>query len=281
LGRLNEQKMSLKNISILGCGWLGFPLAKFLISKGYSIRGSTTSASKIEKLKEAGIIPFQIKVADTLEGENIDTFFQSDILILNIPPGRRQANVVKSHPKQIQLICDAAQKGSIQKILFISSTGVFANENKIIKEKDLPNPTRDSGKALVKAEAIIQNLENIESTILRMSGLAGGDRKAGRFLAGKKDIPNGMARVNMVHLDDCIQVIYEVLRQAKWDEIFHVSADEHPTRKDFYTSQAIQQGFEIPHFAEETKPASFKIISNEKLKKALSYQFIYPDPMKF
>ena len=270
----------MKQISILGCGWLGFPLAKFLLSKGYSVKGSTTNASKLELLKEAKIIPFQIKVGDTLEGENIHAFFQSDILILNIPPGRRKANVVKLHPKQIQLICNAAQKGSIQKILFISSTGVFANENQIITETDLPNPTRDSGKALVKAEAIIKDLKNIESTILRMSGLVGADRKAGRFLAGKKNIPNGGASVNMVHLEDCIQVIYEVLRQEKWNEIFHVSADEHPSRKDFYTNQAIQQGFETPHFAEETS-TTFKIISNEKLKRILSYQFIYPNPMKF
>jgi 3-hydroxyisobutyrate dehydrogenase-like beta-hydroxyacid dehydrogenase len=32
-----------KSISILGCGWLGVPLAKHLIQKGFSVKGSVTS----------------------------------------------------------------------------------------------------------------------------------------------------------------------------------------------------------------------------------------------
>mgnify|MGYP003615968040 CR=1 FL=1 len=39
-------------ISILGCGWLGFPLAQKLIETGYEVKGSTTSESKLEALKK-------------------------------------------------------------------------------------------------------------------------------------------------------------------------------------------------------------------------------------
>jgi UDP-N-acetyl-D-mannosaminuronate dehydrogenase len=32
----------MKQISILGCGWLGLPLAKALLQKGFSVHGSKT-----------------------------------------------------------------------------------------------------------------------------------------------------------------------------------------------------------------------------------------------
>ena len=37
-------------VSILGCGWLGLPLAKSLIEKGFSVNGSTTSVEKIPEV---------------------------------------------------------------------------------------------------------------------------------------------------------------------------------------------------------------------------------------
>jgi 3-hydroxyisobutyrate dehydrogenase-like beta-hydroxyacid dehydrogenase len=49
-------------ISILGCGWLGLPLAKSLLAKSYEVKGSTTSENKLEVLINAGILPFQIQL---------------------------------------------------------------------------------------------------------------------------------------------------------------------------------------------------------------------------
>ena len=44
--------MSVENkkiIGILGCGWLGLPLAQQLVEDGHIVRGSTTQNSKLEK----------------------------------------------------------------------------------------------------------------------------------------------------------------------------------------------------------------------------------------
>ena len=57
----------MTQISILGCGWLGFPLAKRFIEEGYSVNGSTTSESKLSVLENAGINPFLV----VLESESI------------------------------------------------------------------------------------------------------------------------------------------------------------------------------------------------------------------
>ena len=34
--------MKENKIGVLGCGWLGFPLAKDLIKQGFKVKGSTT-----------------------------------------------------------------------------------------------------------------------------------------------------------------------------------------------------------------------------------------------
>ncbi len=48
-------KEDRRKTSILGIGWLGFPLAKKLIKIGYNVKGSTTSESKLENLKTNNI----------------------------------------------------------------------------------------------------------------------------------------------------------------------------------------------------------------------------------
>lgn len=269
-----------KTISIIGCGWLGLPLGAFLVEKGNLVKGSTTRAEKLRLLKEQGITPFLIKVGEKLEGKNSGIFFQSEILIINIPPGRRRPDVENSHPAAIKKIIEYARKGTVKKIIFISSTGVYGNSNDVVTEKEVVNPDTPSGKALVKIEALLKSGSQFDTTILRMAGLVGGDRKAGRFLAGKKDVQNGSAPVNLVHRDDCIHVIDQIIEQGQWNEIFNVCSGEHPTRREFYTQQAKKQGFEAPEFLENDAP-SFKIISNEKLKDKLGYEFLFPNPMMF
>ena len=42
--------MSQLKIAIIGCGWLGLPLAKKLIKENFIVKGSTTSKEKISVL---------------------------------------------------------------------------------------------------------------------------------------------------------------------------------------------------------------------------------------
>lgn len=270
----------MKKISILGCGWLGLSLGNFLVKKGHIVLGSTTRIEKFKELETAGIRTFLINLPNEIDEVTTIDFFQTDVLILNIPPGRKHPNVEEHHFQQIKKVIEMLKKGSVTKVIFVSSTGVYGNENRIVTEKDARNPTRDSGKALVLVEQLLQSQDNFQTTILRMGGLVGGNRKAGRFLAGKKNVKNGDAPINMVHRDDCIRVVEEILNQEIWNEVFNVCADEHPTRKEFYLTQTKKQGLEPPTFLEQNE-INFKIISNEKVKNILDYSFIHPDPMEF
>ena len=52
----------MKNVSILGCGWFGKPLAVSLLNDGFLVKGSTTSEIKIQELETLGIESYLIDI---------------------------------------------------------------------------------------------------------------------------------------------------------------------------------------------------------------------------
>jgi 3-hydroxyisobutyrate dehydrogenase-like beta-hydroxyacid dehydrogenase len=54
----------MKNVSILGCGWLGKSLAISLLDEGYSVKGSTTTEEKLELLELNKIEPYLVNISD-------------------------------------------------------------------------------------------------------------------------------------------------------------------------------------------------------------------------
>lgn len=270
---------TIKKVSIMGCGWLGLLLGERLSEAGYNVHGSTTSKEKLPILESVGIRAHQLEVGEDLSGE-VGSFFDTDLLILNIPPGRRRPDVADRYPQEIRRVLNRALAEGTRRLLFISSTSVYPDVNRVVTESDALSAEKGSGLALIRVENYLKSLPDLPLTILRFAGLVGGDRKAGRFLAGKKDLTNGEAPVNMVHRDDCIAIILQIIEEEVFGETFNVCADEHPSRKAFYRQQALKDGFEPPTFSDE-RTTSFKIISNEKIKKVLNYTLQYPDPMEF
>jgi nucleoside-diphosphate-sugar epimerase len=182
--------------------------------------------------------------------------------------------------EQIKVLTRALANTPIQKILFISSTSVYPDFNRIVNESEDLRPYL-SHNILLQAEDLITSLPGKSTTILRMSGLVGGSRHPGRFLAGKQNVPNPKVPVNLIHLDDCVNLIAKIFGNNDWGNIYNACADEHPTRQEFYTAAALKLNLPAPQFAPATLAEGFKIISNEKIKFALAYEFIHRDPMLF
>ena len=267
-------------ISILGCGWLGLPLAKSLIAKKrYYVNGSTTSENKLQILKDASINPFLIALESESISESINPFLaESEILIIDIPPKLRGTNSDSSDSQRklfvekIQTLIPFVEKSTVKKVLFISSTSVYGDENDLLTEETIPNPETESGKQLLLAEEILRKNENFETTILRFGGLIGEDRHPVKFLAGKENLENPDAPVNLIHQNDCINIIEEIINQSKWNEVLNAVAPFHHTREEYYTQKAKEQDLVLPKFSSE-KSNIKKTISSEKIESSLNYQF--------
>ena len=266
----------METISILGCGWLGLPLADYLIGEGYDVKGSTRTPGELEVIKAHGIKPFYIVLDPELRGDNIDDFFNCDVLVVNFPPERRE-DIPEYYPAQIGSLVARIETSSVKRVLFASSTSVYPDTNREVSEGDRAIPTKPSGKALLEAERLLRDSSMFETTIIRFGGLIGYDRMPGRFLAGKRDITGGDVPVNLIHRDDCVGIIHKIIQWKIWGETLNACADGHPVRREYYTAQAEKLGLSPPDFR-EGGAGGYKVVKCDKLKRLLDYEFKYPDP---
>jgi nucleoside-diphosphate-sugar epimerase len=131
---------------------------------------------------------------------------------------------------------------------------------------------------LINPLTTIENLfrENtfFETTILRFAGLFGGDRHPANWFKDGRKISQPEGFVNMIHREDCIEIIHQIIVQNCWGTVFNACANHHPTRRVFYTNAKLSRGFKAPEF-EENQEVQWKIVSTEKVQQLLNYTFIH------
>ncbi len=268
----------MKTVSILGCGWLGLPLALSLKEAGFLVRGSARGPEKLPALLEKGIEPYLIDIAPEVRGESTDEFFSSDVLFINFPPERRD-DIETYHEKQIRNLIGAIPNPGGKMVIFASSTSVYPNTNGVVREEDSLNPEKPSGKALVRVERLLMEHPEIDTTVIRFSGLIGYDRAPIKSIRRKKLVLNPDCPLNLIHRDDCIEIVRSVINLDVRNTILNATCNEHPTRREYYSHEALKYGIELPLFETKSIP-EYKIVSNEKLKKTLRYRLIYTDPLR-
>ncbi len=266
-----------QSVSIIGCGWLGLPLAKQLVSSGWRVSGSTTSEEKLTYLRNEGIEPYLLKLPDE---KIIDSpLFQSDSFVINIPPGRRKPGITENYPKAIKSILSSIDLSKAQNLLFVSSTSVYPEDVEFIDEEMAEQPATESGHAILEAERFVKQV-GMPWTILRFGGLAGPGRHPGRFFAGKANLPNGDQAINFLHLDDAMGILRFFIENPSTGKSYNVVSPKHPSKSEFYPSMARNLGLPEPVF-ENGYYCPRREISSEKLIRDTGYQFIHPDPMKY
>lgn len=257
-------------ISILGCGWFGFPLAELLISKGYSINGSTTHEEKLAEFKTAGINPFLINLGDDNHYAKLPEFLEAGLLVINIPPGQTvfEAGSI-SHAELIKKIIPAIDNSPVEHVIYISSTSVYKNTGGLVTEDEEFIADEGHGYELVKAENMVAEFENFSSTILRFGGLYGYNRVPLRS-SNDTVVVGDEKPMNLLHRDDAIAAVFEVIDKGLTGT-FNVCQDEHPTKQEFIKSNP-----EILNEKEKVYSDSaheYKIVSNGKFKENLSFEF--------
>ena len=249
----------MKRVSVLGCGWLGKPLSISLLDEGYSVKGSTTTEEKLELLEMNNITPYIVNIS---EFEEFDSFLNSDILIISI---------TSKDVDGFQNLISQIESSDVQKVIFISSTSVYGRLNKVMTEEDVVLKT-----PLTEIEDLFRQNNFFETTIIRFAGLFGDERHPSNWFKNGRKIPQPKGFVNMIHKEDCIEIIHTIIDQNCWGQTFNACSNHHPTRREFYTIAKLSNDFEIPEF-EDNDVYEWKIISSKKLQDMLDYTFIHDD----
>lgn len=266
----------MTKISILGCGWLGLPLAKTLLVKGFSVNGSTTSEEKLAVLENAGIEPFLIALSEKkTTGKLTDFLENSKILIIDVPPKLRGSGT-ENFVSKIRNIIPFIEKSSVENVLFISSTSVYNDDDAFVTEETIPKPDSEGGKQLLETEQLLQSNINFKTKVLRFGGLIGEDRHPVKFLSGRENLDNPDAPINLIHQEDCVGIILKIIANDVWNETFNAVAPSHPSRELYYTQKATDLNLALPKFNHKNLSIGKTILST-KIETVLNYTFTKPN----
>ncbi|MEM9680582.1 MAG: NAD(P)H-binding protein [Bacteroidota bacterium] len=266
-----------RQISIIGCGWLGKPLAMHLNDLGYSIKGSTTSKEKLKLLSDHGIDSFIVELNEDQIIGDVDGFLSgSDIVVINIPPGLRRSPD-KDHVAEIQHLMTSIQTAQVPHVVYISSTSVFEDRHPfpLITDDSNPDGSSKSATQLIAVEKLLQSNPNFKTTIIRFAGLIDENRHPAKLLSGKTNLKNGDAPVNLIHKQDCISAIAQVILSETWGATFNLAYPVHPTKKDYYKRYSKQHDIPLPHY-DDIQESKGKIIGNTTMVQLLGYEFRAP-----
>jgi len=256
-------------VSILGCGWYGKALAANLLKNGHFVKGSGTSPEKLEALSSLGVLPHLLKF-DTSEDTCDPVFFKCDVLVISIPP-KLKTGEGGEYLSKIQHIITACIQYQVKKVIYISSTGVYGEYNSEVNEFADPKPDTASGLALHNAEQLFQKESLFKTTVIRFGGLIGPGRHPGRFFAGKTNIPNGLAPVNLIHQSDCVAITMTIIGNDAFGFLFNACSPDHPAKSEFYSAMAVKANLPTPQFINELK--NWKVVNSANLSKILGYEF--------
>jgi len=244
-------------IAVIGCGWLGFPMARELANNSFEILGSSRDERRFSELKNANIEPFIYDGVNNSElPQNVK---QADWVIICFPP-----KGAKDYADQIKALIDQLDTGV--KIIFTSSTGVYPNAALTLNEEAEIIPDH----IVYLAEEAIRNSGN-PYIILRLAGLIGPNRHPVRFLSGR-EIENGEHPVNLVQLTDIIEAVKTIISANKTNVTYNISAPEHPTKKAYYTQMAYEMALAPPVYFAKTD-SNGKVVDGSKITKELNFNY--------
>ncbi len=205
--------MHLPDISILGLGYLGLPLAQKCYEQGRQVAA----------------------VKRNLTSDDINLPIELDIIDLN----------------QDDLFHSSALK--VQHIIFTSSTSVYGNQARICDETTPPDPQTESARQILAVEQALFESVVPHIDILRLGGLYSADRHPVTKLVQKTRIQGGNLPVNILHKDLAVQVLFQTVCQADGKRIRNIVEPRHPSRAEFYTAEAAKLGLPAPDFIIDDK----------------------------
>lgn len=254
--------MKKEFLCLIGCGWLGKPLANDLFKKNYQVTATATGKNPPESLADGiSYIGLDLRQNQPLP----EAISKADILIYTIPP------------LEFSLITHFFEKVPVdKKIIFTSSTSVYGKNLGDVHEGVQLSYDNTSSALLVETENYLkQRFSHL--TILRLGGLYGNERHPVHFLSGKKGLKTGKEYLHLAHQDDCIEAISSVIKKKLWGETFNIISDLRITKKEYYLKIAAELSLPLPEYEETVADNCPTKISNEKSKRLLGMTYLNPN----
>lgn len=257
----------MEKFTILGLGWLGYPLSKKLKNQ-FHIKASVRNQEKILDFKDDVNSNYEVFVLNENNLENLEFLLETDYLFVNYPPSK-----FDDYLTFLDKIYSHEKIRKIKKIFFISSTSIYPDLNEEFTEDyEIKEPKT---KIVFDAE---QTIKDRTDYIFRVSGLMGYNRIAGKYYSGK-EVKDSNAVVNFIHRDDVINAVEFFIKNELENGIYNLVAPNYPTKKEIYSLNCEKLNINLPIFKENNNLKTRKIIGKKLLDKGFKYD--YNNPLEF
>ncbi len=249
--RWNVTFAEMKKVAVIGCGWLGLPLALDLKAKGYETYGFARRQEIQDILIANGIVVLP----------SIDSLKSIEVAVCTLTPPKTEEDL-KVHTQ----IARAAADNNLEQFIYTSSISVYPDIDAEVSEGD-----NDPKHAISQLEATY--LEQYpKTTVLRLGGLYGADRHPAKYLSGRANVAKPLAPINLVSRERVIESILKCIELEIQSEIINIVDKEHPTRVSYYTEVCNAMGIAPPSFEESEEKG--KIVSTKKMEQLLHLQIL-------
>lgn len=264
---------------IVGCGYLGTRVGRALAERGETVIGTTRSPQRAMELERLGIRPL---IADLL-APGPAAWPVCDRFLFCVAPGRGPGasprGVYVDGLRSLLIHLPGRPRG-----VLVSTTGVYhQDDGSRVDETSPAEPTSESGRANLEAEAILLASPGRGHAVLRLAGLYG----PGRILR-REAIERGAPIVgdpdhilNLIHLDDAARFAIALLDRDDPPHALYLASDDRPApRRSFYEAVARRLNAPPPRFepgATSRRDLSNKRIDSRRIKRELALACLYPD----
>ena len=264
----------INSVGIIGCGWLGYALAKKLLNDKYRFTVTTQNEEKKQKLLKDGIDAEILSLPVNETEVMLLSVFNHKILIISITPQIRQGR--NDYPEKVTQIIKMAELGKVEKVILLSSTAVYNGLTGLVDEQSTLDMSANKVDIITAAEKAARDFSGT-TVILRLAGLVGPERHPGRFLEGKKVLAEPNAFINLIHQDDAVGVLIELIDEESLHGTYNAVSATKTSKKDYYYAAASALSLPLPEFSLEESMSFGKRINDAKLRDALNYQFTHDD----
>lgn len=259
--------MSFK-ILIIGCGYIGLPLALRLKERGDEVTGWVHSTASAEALVEHELRRVIVgNVGHSKVWKTVDKDY--DVVVHCASSGRGNSEAYE----QVFLagMMNIHEHLPIARQLFVSSTSVYGQaQGEWVTELSVADPEAETGRILRMAEGVALTGHAL---VVRSSGIYGPGRGVlfEKFKRGEAVIEGDGSRwMNQIHQHDLVSAIEHLISTGDIGQIYNVTDDAPVTQKDFYKWCSEFLGKPLPPYGpvnlNRKRGLTNKRVSNAKLK---------------
>ena len=280
---------------IVGYGYLGQRVASLAKKDGDAVYATSRNPQKLKSIAQNGLEPIQCDWTDRVSLErSIAKLDDIDRVLIAVAYDRksgidRETAIVGGLGNLIDALQMRPNADEKTRLCYISTTGVYHQTGGVWVDETSPtSPTRDGGKAHLRAEELLRRkLGQSSYRILRLSGIYGPDRvpRAADVIAGRPIASPADGYLNLIHVDDAASAVMAawMLSSDRGHHTYLISDDSPVIRRQFYQQIADQCGAASPTFIQPSKDSSVhfrsetnKRICNRRMKKDLAFTLQFP-----